>query len=223
MEEVSYEHREHIEETPGQDIHRVKVTTLVKVQRKKVLTNPDIEARKHVKKFGLAEKYTKGLIEPSITIDDKEVFLLPFGVEKNEESISAFVSTRNQRDKFEELRKKEKSLKEGKLNDERVKQTFTMEHTSFAVKVSNLPAEMTQQELEAFFSTGGRPRKVYRPVGRENGLPRDFAIINYHTKEEASASIKRFNNKKCGVLIIAAEHADSRGPAGRGRPPFTKK
>lgn len=222
MEEISYEHREHIEQ-PSED-RKFKVTTLVKVQKKRVLTNSDIEARKGLKKFGQAAEFGKGVIEPAITIDDKEVFLLPFGEEKSDESISKFVSTRNHREKFEQLKKKEKELKEGKLEVARVHQQFSMEPSSFCVKVSNVPIDYTQQELEYFFAEGGRPRKVYRPLGRDTGIPRDFALINYATMAEAKAAILRFNNKACGYTILNAEHADKGNQSNRPfQRPFIKK
>ena len=211
MEEVSYENRHHIE-TVSED-KKYNVTTLVKVQRKKVLTNSDIERRKSLKKFGQAAGYEKGSIENSIAVDDKEVFLLPFGEEKNEDSISKFVTTRNHRERFGQLEKKEKEIKEGKLENNRPKSQFVTESSSNSIKISNLPLSLSQAELEDFLSGAVRPRKIYRPLGREDRIPRDFALIQYTSKAEADEAILRYNNKPCGSQILTAEMAD------RGNPP----
>ena len=220
MEEVSYEHREHVETNLDSSY---KVTTLVKVQRKKILTNPDIESRKRLKKFGQASGYEKGAIEGSIQLDDKEIFLLPFGQEKNDETIAKFVTTRNHRDKFDQLNKREQEIKKGKIEDNRTRQTYTIEPTSFSIKVTNVPIGMSQDELEDFFAIGPRPRKIYRPVSRDDNKVRDFVLIHYNTKSEATDAILMFNNIKCGVQILTAEVADNRNQPSRPSRPFIKK
>jgi RNA recognition motif-containing protein len=219
MEEISYDHREHIETHPNQ---KFKVTTVVKIQKRKIITNPDIEARKNLKKFGIVEDNQKGVIEGSIALDDKEIFLLPFGQEKNEESISKFVTLKNYRDKTDQLKRKEEDLKRGKIEDTKPRQFVYSENASVSIKVSNIPFNISQEELEDFFNEGIRPRKVYRPVSKENKQVRDFALVHYNTQEEAKAAILRFNNKRCGDQLLTAEMAENRS-FNRPSKPFIRK
>jgi RNA recognition motif-containing protein len=221
MDEISYEHREHTEKDRLGVV--TKVTTVVRVQKKKVLTNPEIESRKRLKKFGECLGQEKGSVESTIQLDDKDIYLLPFGQEKNEESISKFVSSRTHRDKMEQLKRKEDELRTGKSDDSRTRQAYFSEPTSHSIKVSNIPLDLTQQELEDFFSVGGRPRKVYRPISKEDKKVRDFALIHYNVKSEAMAAIQRFNNKVCGCQILTAEMADNRNQLNRPAKPYIRK
>jgi hypothetical protein len=219
MEEVAYEHREHQETNKDGSI--VKVTTVVRVQKKKVLTNPDIEARKRLKKFGQVAGQEKGEIEGMIQLDDKDIYLLPFGQEKNEETITKFVSNRTHRERMEALKKKEEEIKTGRVDDGRVRQLYSSDSTQFSIKVSNLPLGLTQQEIEDFFAHPVRPKKIYRPMGREDNRPRDFAYVHFVTKGEAAEAINRYNGKVCGCQVLMAEWADSNRNA-PGRAPVKR-
>ena len=144
---------------------------------------------------------------------------MTFGEEKNESSLTAFISTRNHRERFGQLERKEKEIKEGNLESNKAKQFITTDSVNYSIKVSNVPLDLTQQELEDFFSDPVRPRKVFRPVGKEDRVPREFAIIHYNTHTEAEEAILRYNNKKCGYQILFAEMADNRNQTFRPQPP----
>ena len=211
MDEVSYECRETIEDIKGQTY---KVTTVVRVQKKQVLTNPAIERRQHLKKFGEVSGFEKGQPDNIITLDDKDIYLLPYGQEKNEESIMKFISTRTHRDKLDSLKKKEDQLKSGKTEDSARRIQIIPDSTSHQVKVSNIPLWLTQEELDSFFAVGTRPRKVYRPLSKEDGKPRDFALLTYTSQSESLAAVKRFNGKICESQVLNAELAENKPGGG---------
>jgi RNA recognition motif-containing protein len=215
MDEGSYEYRE---TTEDQKDGKYKVTTVVRVQKRQVLSNPDIERRQSLKKFGAVALLEKGKPDPTITLDDKDIYLLPFGQERNEDSIAKFVSNRTHREKMESLKQKEDKLRSGRTEDSAAKRLFTQEPTSFQIKVTNIPLWLTQQELEDFFiSEGAKPRKVYRPLSREENKPRDFALLTYMNAADASTAIKKLDGKRCESQILGAEPAENKNFPGRGR------
>lgn len=218
MDEGSYEYRETIEE--DKDGSKYKVTTVVRVQKRQVLTNPDIERRQSLKKFGDVAGQERGQTDPTITLDDKDIYLLPFGQERNEDSIAKFVSSRTHREKMESLKQKEDKLKSGRTDDTTVRRQMIPETNSFQIKVTNIPLWLSQPELEDFFlREGARARKVYRPLTRDDNKPRDFALLTYSSPAEAAAAISKLDGKRCESQILGAEPADiNKGPmAKRGK------
>lgn len=212
MDEVSYECRETIEDLEGT---KFKVTTVVRVQKKQVLTNPAIERRQKLKKFGDAANIEKGQTDKTITLDEKDIFLLPYGQERNEESIMKYISNRTHREKIDSLKKREDQLKSGKQPDTNKRFAAIPESTNHQIKVSNIPLWLTQDELESFFAaTGIRTKKIYRPTSKEDGKPRDFALLTYLTAADSNAAILRINGMRCESQILNAEMADSKPGVG---------
>lgn len=208
MDEVSYECRETIEDSEGT---MFKVTTVVRVQKKQVLTNPAIERRQKLKKFGDAANIEKGQIDKTITLDEKDIYLLPYGQERNEESIMKFISTRTHREKIDSLKKREDQLKSGKPADANKRYQITPESTNNQIKVSNIPLWLTQEDLESFFAgTGIKLKKIYRPVSKEDGKPRDFALLTYFSVADSNAAILRINGMRCESQILNAEIAENK-------------
>jgi RNA recognition motif-containing protein len=87
--------------------------------------------------------------------------------------------------------------------------------------VGNLPYDVTDLELKAFFAPVGPLSAVIIPVDRETGKRRGFAFVEFSDAAQAAEAIRRFNNqpfKERTIVINEARARESRtdsGPAGR--------
>ncbi|CAG9313794.1 unnamed protein product [Blepharisma stoltei] len=207
MADADYIEREHIEATAD---GTYKITTHIKIQNKTVITNPDIERRKTLPKFGDCKNLSKGDIEGSINIEDKEVFLQKSSQVRAEENITKFNLNRAHKEKLDALTRRERAIMSGETEEQKTRRPIVTEREEFSVKVSNLPDNIDQDVLQNLFGTAGRVRKVFIPRGRDDNLPRDFAFVHFDTKAEAEKAIKQFKDYPLGHHILSVEMADRR-------------
>ena len=85
--------------------------------------------------------------------------------------------------------------------------------------VGNLPYDVTEPELKAFFSAVGTLSSVIIPVDRETGRRRGFAFVEFSDAAQAAEAIRRFNNqpfKERPIVINEARARESRADSGSG-------
>lgn len=207
MADIDYVIREHIE--PSEDC-TFRVVTHLKIQNKTVLTNPDIERRKNLVKFGDAAGLRKGDIEGSINIEDKECYLQRSTQVRGDENITKFMLNRTHKEKLDALSKRERAIMSGEIEEQKQKKIISVEREEFSVKVSNLPDNVDETALMSLFKKSGNVRKVFIPKGRDDNSFRDFAFIHYDSKREADQAIKMFKDFPLGHHILSVEMADRR-------------
>ena len=201
----------------------VEVTSTIKVERRKVLTNDDIERRRRWAKFGLSAGVEKGNTEGVMYVEDKEVFFEKPFQQNSEAAVTTYNMNKARKDKLMNIEKRERDLEAGRLEEEKKVRDRNPEGEKFiSVKVSNLPETFTQTELHGLFSKAGDVKKLYIPQGRTEGSKPDFAFVHYERKDQAQRAIAMFNNYKMEPNILTVELA-STGPNRRGPPPPHRK
>ena len=200
----------------------VEVTSTIKVERRKVLTNDDIERRRRLPKFGLSAGVEKGNTEGCLYVEDKEVFFEKPFQQNSEAAITTYNMNKARKDKLDTLMRRERDLEAGKLEEEKKMRGLNMEADKLiSVKVSNLPDSFTYEELHGLFSRAGDVKKLYIPQGRSENSKPDFAFVHYEQKSQAARAIQMFNNFKMEPNILSVELAAT-GPQRRGAPPRKK-
>jgi RNA recognition motif-containing protein len=89
--------------------------------------------------------------------------------------------------------------------------------------ISNLPYNVTREELKKFFSTVGPISYLYLPTDQATGKPRGFAFLDYDDRAQAEEAVRRFNNQMFmgrAITVSEARAREGRPPiGGRERPP----
>lgn len=201
----------------------VEVTSTIKVERRKVLTNDDIENRRRLPKFGLSLGAEMGNTEGAFYVEDKEVFFEKPFQQNSEAAVTTYNMNKARKDKLISIERRERDLEAGRLEEEKKTRDRNPEADKFiSVKVSNLPETFSQAELHGLFSKAGEVKKLYIPQSKNEGSKPDFAFVHYERKDQAMKAISMFNNFKMEPNILTVELA-STGPSRRGPPPGHKK
>jgi len=86
--------------------------------------------------------------------------------------------------------------------------------------VGNLSYDVTERELQEYFSAAGQVSFVSIPKDRETNKPRGFAFIEFSDQSGAAEAIRRFNNQPFKGRTLAINEAREREAGSRpGGPP----
>ena len=224
MADVEYSSRVIQGNTEGQTSTK---TVIMKKTKQNFWTNDQIEERKVLPKFGTMAGQERGVVSDFIEVEDKE-FKLINPHKPAEENFQRMTVGSIRSDKIMALDKREEQLKEGRLEEARMKRLGPEQKEEFSLKVSNIPQEIGEQELRDLFNQAGYVSRVYKPRERNQAfIPRnrqrmnqpqidvmgsaiDFAFIHFITKESAERAIKMFHNFKYGFNILEVEKAQKR-------------
>ena len=85
------------------------------------------------------------------------------------------------------------------------------------IYVGNLPFDVTEEELQAEFTSYGKVESIAIPADRYRGKPRGFAFVEMPSVPEGQAAIAGLNGKtlKDRMLIVNAARARSDDRGGR--------
>lgn len=87
--------------------------------------------------------------------------------------------------------------------------------------VGNLPYDVTEDELRAFFAPVGPLAHAFIPVDRETGKRRGFAFVEFEDRSQADEAVKKLNNQSLRGRPVSVNEARPRESGGGGpRPSF---
>lgn len=81
---------------------------------------------------------------------------------------------------------------------------------STTIRVTNISAETTEDDLRDLFRRFGHTSRIYLAKDRNTGESRGFAFINYTTRESAQKAIDRLNGHGYANLILNVEFSKPR-------------
>jgi len=85
------------------------------------------------------------------------------------------------------------------------------------VYVANLPFEISEPDLKAFFSNAGDVMSINIVKDRQTGQPKGFAFVEMSNQWEARRAVSMLNQKNfMGKDLLVKEARDSRGFRDRG-------
>ncbi len=88
------------------------------------------------------------------------------------------------------------------------------------IYVGNLSFDVTEDEIEAEFSTFGKVESIAIPTDKFSGRPRGFAFVEMASKSEAEAAIEGLNGKtlKDRTIVVneSRPRTDNRGGGSYG-------
>ena len=96
--------------------------------------------------------------------------------------------------------------------------------------VGNLPYDVTEPELRAYFAAVGPLASLELPLDRDTGTPRGFAFVEFQERPDAEEAIRRLHAQVFQGRPLAVSEARARGaqappraarPAAP-RPPLTR-
>lgn len=193
-----------------------KITHFVEIERKLVRTNDDIERRKTLIKFGKSKGRRKGDFEGIIGVEEREVYMERPNQPRDDEVVARYNSSmslnRHHKEALDELAKKEKDLNSTRQSKLRMLNPDA-DAEEFSVRVSNLPDNISDDELKAMFGKFPYFKNVYIPRRDQQS---DFAYVHYGKKESALEAIRHFNEYSLESQILSVQWAEKR--EGRGGP-----
>ncbi len=80
--------------------------------------------------------------------------------------------------------------------------------------VGNLPYDVTEDELKAFFAPVGPLAHAFIPVDRETGKRRGFAFVEFEERSAADEAVRRLNNQSLRGRAVAVNEARPREGGG---------
>jgi translation initiation factor 3 subunit G len=207
----------------------VRVTQRRRVETRTLRTNPAAEKRKRMPKFGL------GLMDTgATTVDPNEVTIeKPALVDKDQTADILGQLKQMQKDGIPR-KWNHKMLIEAEAEDgagsapsgvyrvprRRDPSAPMPEEEIRKIRVSNLPREMTDDDLKALVRPFGSTEFVMIAKDRMTGESRGFAFVTYRMREDAEKALAGLAGHKYGSLVISTEWAKQRrqfdGPSGGG-------
>jgi RNA recognition motif-containing protein len=87
------------------------------------------------------------------------------------------------------------------------------------LSVSNLPHQMTGEELQSLFSEAGLVASSKIITYLHNGQTRGFGFVEMHTQEESLRAISMLNGRQIEgcPLVVKADNLRSKNPFSRRR------
>ena len=80
--------------------------------------------------------------------------------------------------------------------------------------VGNLPYDVTEEELKAFFAPVGPLAHAFIPVDRETGKRRGFAFVEFEDRGMADEAVRKLNNQTLRGRSVSVNEARPRESGG---------
>jgi len=78
------------------------------------------------------------------------------------------------------------------------------------VRITNLPEDMTKDDLYEITDCFGRTERVHLVCDRDTGLSRGFAFVSFYSREDGQNMIDELNGYLYGSMVLSADWAKPR-------------
>mmetsp|Transcript_23886 Transcript_23886/g.42292 ORF Transcript_23886/g.42292 Transcript_23886/m.42292 type:complete len:154 (-) Transcript_23886:34-495(-) len=123
---------------------------------------------------------------------------------------SSLSLNRHHKEALDELAKKEKDLNSTRQGKMRMLVDTGLGDEEFSVRVSNLPDNISEDELKLMFGKFAFFKNVYVPKRDQ----KDFAYVHYGKRESALEAIRHYNEYSLDSQILSVQWAEKRERGG---------